>query len=222
MLSNDTTVHPRAWPRTPRSAICTDEQYQTLLAAQYGRCAICNAEETALAKSGQPRALAVDHDHGTGKIRGLLCSSCNRGIGYFKDDIVLLHNAINYLVDGSSAANASPARVRRRRVRTDVDWTPKPVITDLSGLATFGEPGTYGYAEERLRRETEATKTALAGDLRALGLSQVDRLLAEQEWVRLAQGLAFVREERRTGKVRNPAGLFVWWLTRQTGRPVFR
>lgn len=51
----------------------TLEQYDTLLAAQGGGCAICgNPPKT--------RRLATDHDHATGKVRGLLCHRCNRAL----------------------------------------------------------------------------------------------------------------------------------------------
>jgi len=53
----------------------TDEQYFDLLRAQEGRCAVC--KRTA---SSFKRQLAVDHDHSTGEIRGLLCLYCNRWI----------------------------------------------------------------------------------------------------------------------------------------------
>ena len=39
----------------------------------------------------------MDHDHGTGEVRGLLCITCNTGIGSLKDDVTLLQNAIEYL-----------------------------------------------------------------------------------------------------------------------------
>lgn len=66
------------------------EQYAAMLAEQHGVCAIC-------ASPPSGRALAVDHNHATGKIRGLLCGNCNRGIGNLQDSIGLLYAAINYL-----------------------------------------------------------------------------------------------------------------------------
>ena len=75
----------------------TPEQYEAMLAAQGGVCAICGQPETARNRSGQLRALSVDHDHGTGRIRGLLCASCNRGIGYLGDDLATLAAAMKYL-----------------------------------------------------------------------------------------------------------------------------
>ena len=54
-------------------------EYDELLAIQGGGCAICGSE----CRSG--RSLAVDHCHETGRVRGLLCNSCNRGLGLFAD-----------------------------------------------------------------------------------------------------------------------------------------
>ena len=65
--------------------------YEELLGEQAGACAICGLAETT------GRRLAIDHDHKTGRIRGLLCSNCNRGIGHLKDDTRLLSKAIEYL-----------------------------------------------------------------------------------------------------------------------------
>jgi hypothetical protein len=67
----------------------TPEQY----AALGKTCHICGTEKD----TRKGFQLAVDHDHETGKVRGLLCSSCNCGIGYFKHDERLLAAAIEYL-----------------------------------------------------------------------------------------------------------------------------
>ena len=71
-------------------------EYMDMHEAQGGLCAICGQPETTL-KKGQPAMLAVDHCHTSGKVRGLLCMSCNLGLGYFKDDEAVLENAIRYL-----------------------------------------------------------------------------------------------------------------------------
>lgn len=68
------------------------EEYNKLLQEQGGVCAICGGTEM---KRG--KYLCVDHDHVTGKIRGLLCDQCNHAIGKFKDDPTLLLKAIDYL-----------------------------------------------------------------------------------------------------------------------------
>lgn len=72
----------------------TQEQYNLMLNQQNGKCKICNAAEVG---SNRCSNFYIDHCHNTGKVRGLLCHSCNFGIGYFKDNIELLNKAINYL-----------------------------------------------------------------------------------------------------------------------------
>lgn len=69
------------------------QEYKTLYAEQNGKCAICRKAERELKAS-----LHIDHCHESGKVRGLLCSSCNQGLGYFKDNIELLQDAMNYLI----------------------------------------------------------------------------------------------------------------------------
>lgn len=68
-----------------------DNEYQQKLKEQKNLCAICCKE----CVSG--RNLAVDHNHATGQIRGLLCSNCNTSLGGFRDDVALLQEAIKYL-----------------------------------------------------------------------------------------------------------------------------
>lgn len=69
----------------------TIEQHEVLKQEQNNLCAICgNAPKT-------NKRLAIDHDHTTGKVRGLLCDKCNCGLGLFKDSTELLLRAIKYL-----------------------------------------------------------------------------------------------------------------------------
>jgi hypothetical protein len=69
----------------------TIQQYESMAAAQDGVCYICNNT----CPSG--KRLAVDHCHVTGKIRKLLCTRCNNGLGNFKDEPHLLRLAAEYL-----------------------------------------------------------------------------------------------------------------------------
>ena len=71
-----------------------------MLQDQDGKCAICKREESACASiTKKVRALAVDHCHVTGNVRGLLCRACNLGIGHFEDNLETLEEAIKYLED---------------------------------------------------------------------------------------------------------------------------
>jgi len=80
----------------------TLEQYNCMSDAQGGRCKICAQPETMKnPKTGEAMMLAVDHCHTTGDVRGLLCASCNKALGGFKDSIHLLESAIQYLKVGS-------------------------------------------------------------------------------------------------------------------------
>lgn len=60
------------------------EAFTLLLEQQGGVCAICGKAEKVKMPDGKPRALAVDHDHKTGEIRGLLCFRCNTWLGMFE------------------------------------------------------------------------------------------------------------------------------------------
>jgi len=75
----------------------TAEEYDNLFELQGRVCAICGEPETAKHQSGNIKRLCVDHDHETGKIRGLLCHRCNLGIGMLKDSPRILSSAIAYL-----------------------------------------------------------------------------------------------------------------------------
>lgn len=70
----------------------TITEYDEILEAQSNGCWICGKAPEEIGKR-----LSVDHDHSTGKIRGLLCVNCNIGLGNFRDDPRLLTRAIEYL-----------------------------------------------------------------------------------------------------------------------------
>ncbi len=75
----------------------TVDQYDAMLAVQGGKCAICNATSSG-SNRGTKGWLHVDHCHATEAIRGLLCHTCNLGIGYFKNNPALLLAAMGYLL----------------------------------------------------------------------------------------------------------------------------
>jgi len=73
----------------------TLEQYNEMVELQGGRCAICN--KVPAGTSHTSRRLAVDHDHATGTVRGLLCGPCNTTIGMIEDSPGLLDRMRRYL-----------------------------------------------------------------------------------------------------------------------------
>ncbi len=75
--------------RTIRAYDLTREEFEVLRAALDDRCAICRVTFTATPH--------IDHDHATGRVRGLLCRRCNTGLGLFRDDPARLREAIRYL-----------------------------------------------------------------------------------------------------------------------------
>ena len=91
----DNRVHAQAKSRAnyvARTYGLSLEQHNELYEKQRGCCAICGTHASEL-----KRSLFVDHDHSTGKVRGLLCNGCNSALGYFRDCPENLHAAIAYL-----------------------------------------------------------------------------------------------------------------------------
>jgi len=76
----------------------TLEQYNKLFESQNGVCAICGKPETDTNnRTNKVIQIAVDHNHQTGNVRGLLCGKCNRMLGLVDDKIEVLIKAIDYL-----------------------------------------------------------------------------------------------------------------------------
>jgi adenine-specific DNA methylase len=80
----------------------TQANYDAMFKAQDGKCAVCRKE--------QARAFDVDHDHVTGMVRGLLCTSCNRMIGHAGDSSARLKAAAKYLQSCRKSRRSSSER----------------------------------------------------------------------------------------------------------------
>lgn len=76
--------------------------FKQMLAAQGEVCAICGQPETTT-RNGVVKRLAVDHDHETGAVRGLLCARCNKALGLLAEDVARMEQMIEYVKehDGS-------------------------------------------------------------------------------------------------------------------------
>lgn len=72
------------------------EDYGALFDAQDGRCAICREEPA------EDQFLHIDHDHETGRVRGLLCPPCNMGLGHFRDNADRMTAAVAYLAQSGA------------------------------------------------------------------------------------------------------------------------
>jgi len=75
------------------------KDYDKFFKEQNGRCAICNVHQSEVT-----RRFDIDHNHDTGKVRGLLCYNCNRALGLFKDSTKIVSKAFEYLANRGSYA----------------------------------------------------------------------------------------------------------------------
>lgn len=85
-----------AYTRAQRYGLTVDDIIQ-MEEDQGGVCALCGEAETVRGSNGKVKSLSVDHCHETGRVRGLLCNNCNRGIGLLGDDPELLRRAAEYV-----------------------------------------------------------------------------------------------------------------------------
>jgi hypothetical protein len=76
----------------------TWEDFLSVLQYQNYSCAICKRELKPVGNNSEKNSVGcVDHDHTSGKLRGILCSDCNTGLGSFKEDVESLKQAVRYL-----------------------------------------------------------------------------------------------------------------------------
>ena len=106
----------------------TIQDYDRMLKEQNKVCAICKSKELLTNHVSKKRQrLSVDHDHATGKVRGLLCSRCNKALGLFYDDPSILKAATEYLIQHKEISNDDRG---------------------TNGTTPTGDPGTTEHPEE--------------------------------------------------------------------------
>lgn len=98
---NNPEKYKEGWLRSNLKANygITLEYYNSLVLSQDGKCAICGRDS-----NGTRWRFYVDHDHATGQVRGLLCHSCNFGLGNFRDSAETIEAALAYIRFHKSAA----------------------------------------------------------------------------------------------------------------------
>ena len=84
----------------------TLEDYDRMVAAQGGKCAICLLPPPGTGRN--TKRLHIDHDHDTGEIRGLLCHACNTSLGQLGEDHERMQRMIDYVTKHNGRRNASP------------------------------------------------------------------------------------------------------------------
>lgn len=94
----------------------TAEDYARMYSSQDGKCAICHQPETSVDKNGNVKILAVDHCHGSGKVRKLLCYSCNSMLGQAKDSTEVLLTGVSYLIENSNKLDE-----RKQQLKKNID-----------------------------------------------------------------------------------------------------
>jgi len=104
------------WDSTFKKFGITAKEYHELVAKQNGVCAICQSDSCG--RKGSTR-LCIDHDHKTGKVRGLLCNACNVSLGAMGDDPERLLKAYSYLLKNKSESDGDNTRAH--------DSQPPPV-----------------------------------------------------------------------------------------------
>lgn len=116
----------------------SEVQYNEILSSQNNLCMICSNPHV--------KTPAIDHDHETGKVRGLLCGRCNSAIGFLKDDVLVAFNAVAYLLKNLPDKKFNNLVDIKNRIG---DSHKNPYTQGLSDILTW---------ESLQREETNETK----------------------------------------------------------------
>lgn len=116
----------------------TVQQYEVLLKRQNNKCAIC--------KNNLPyrtQGTCIDHNHQTGKVRGILCRNCNLGLGFFQDDLDLFVSAMSYLQrKGVDYSKGDMLAISWYDIVENSEWRPLPLI-ELQSLPLCRSVGWF-------------------------------------------------------------------------------
>ncbi len=118
------------------------KDYNKLLELQANKCQICQKEIKTAAKPTPNRA-CIDHDHLTGQIRGLLCHTCNLGLGFFQDNPTFLRHAYTYLEEAFNAFSKKWNSQLQERGRMGQETTEPGVGSGEEEQGEIG-PGAQG------------------------------------------------------------------------------
>lgn len=108
--------HAKERRRTLRAYGITEDDYARMLAEQGHCCAVCRTDEP----GGRGSNWHIDHDHTTGLVRGLLCTRCNSGLGFFDDNPNLLAEAERYILHAATRGGVRAWRTSRSKTRSAV------------------------------------------------------------------------------------------------------
>ncbi len=151
----------------------SEEHYQWLLEKQRGKCAICKNSDG----GGRWGRFFIDHDHQTKQVRGLLCIKCNLGLGNFKENILFLQKAIDYLKVQGLANELNEAGIAEPKLfgrKYDPNITARKLNWKKVGLIRL--------EYKQGRNQTEISKE--------FGISQVivSKIVRKKAWVRTDVG----------------------------------
>ena len=95
--ANQDKVEAQRWRARLKRYGITEKVFNQMWEEQQGCCKICGTEMLLKAEEREPNECVIDHNHETGDVRGLLCRTCNLGIGFLNEDPDMLRAAIGYL-----------------------------------------------------------------------------------------------------------------------------
>lgn len=142
----------------------SSEHYQWLLEKQGGVCAICGSANGGGRHEG---LFYVDHIHGTKRVRGLLCTNCNLGLGKFADDPERLRRAADYIEQCGLSAQLESAKIPPARLehkpRQSVRYSRKLDWAKVNFIRTAVEAKSHSQGElARLFGVTQAMVSRIA------------------------------------------------------------